>query len=444
MNKTNKTINLLFDATVLTSNFRNKDSSRTGICLAYYNILKEMLKDKRLNIYLYDNNWNYLKLEELLEELKIYNFKILNYNKKIAQINAKLIYLKNKNKRTKNKRTQTLFMIFKRTVIKIIFYCFHFILNKSINRKIIQGLENNPNIYFSAAHSAPNFILKNKRIKKYILLHDTIPSIFPEFYPDIKVKTHPYNQLISSINKDDYYFANSENTRQDFLKYVSNISPDKIITTYVGANENFYRCEDKTKNLEIRKKYNIPEDKKYIFSLCTLEPRKNLIFAVKNFVHFANKYNIEDLVFVLAGGYWEFFIDKLNKEIDNLSEYKNKIIKTGYIDDEDLASLYSNAEMFVYPSLYEGFGSPPLEAMQCGCPVITSNVSSIPEVVGDAAIMINPKNDEELINAYKALYYNESLRKELSQKGMERAKLFSWSKSVNIMINEMLKNQNME
>ena len=104
--------------------------------------------------------------------------------------------------------------------------------------------------------------------------------------------------------------------------------------------------------------------------------------------------------------------------------------------------LYINAECFVYPSLYEGFGLPPLEAMQCGTPVITANITSLPEVVGDAGIMINPYNDSELLEAYSKMYFNEKLRNELSKKGIERAKQFSWSKCTNIMINQFYKDLN--
>ena len=103
--------------------------------------------------------------------------------------------------------------------------------------------------------------------------------------------------------------------------------------------------------------------------------------------------------------------------------------------------LYSNAEWFVYTSQYEGFGLPPLEAMQCGCPVITSNNSSLPEVVGDAGIMIDWDDEEQHIQSYEKFYFNESLRKEYGQKGLKRAKNFSWKKTVNQIISVMENNK---
>ena len=171
--------------------------------------------------------------------------------------------------------------------------------------------------------------------------------------------------------------------------------------------------------------------------MCTLEPRKNLIRSVKTFVEFIKKHNIDDLVFVLGGGQWDHFIGQLEKEVTDLGDFKSKIIKAGYVDDEDLAPLYSNAQWFVYTSRYEGFGLPPLEAMSCGCPVITSNNSSLPEVVGNSGIMIDWDSDIQHIEAYENYYFDEQLRKENSKKGLERAKEFSWEKCVDIMINVM-------
>ena len=136
-------------------------------------------------------------------------------------------------------------------------------------------------------------------------------------------------------------------------------------------------------------------------------------------------------------GWWPIHLEELEKQ--NIKWDTSLIIKAGYIDDEDLSILYSNAEWFVYTSQYEGFGLPPLEAMQCGCPVITSNNSSLPEVVGDAGLMIDWDSDEQHIEAYEKYYFNKVLRQENSLKGIERAKLFSWEKTVDLMVEQMRK-----
>ena len=152
------------------------------------------------------------------------------------------------------------------------------------------------------------------------------------------------------------------------------------------------------------------------------------------------KNNIQDMIFVIGGAGWNELIEKLQKGIPNFDNYKHLLLKAGYVNDEDLAPLYSGAEWFVYTSQYEGFGLPPLEAMSCGCPVITSNNSSLPEVVGDAGIMIDWDSDEQHIQAYEKYYYDENYRKEMAQKGLERSKQFSWEKCANQMIEVMERN----
>lgn len=289
-------------------------------------------------------------------------------------------------------------------------------------------------LFFSPYHYPSYTIKKNSKLKKYILLHDCTPIL--NIYNTKFIGTHFKNKLFNQIEKENFYFTNSEYTRQDFIKYHPNITEENSQTVLLAASDNFkpvYAGIDK-----IKEKYNIPENKKYVFSLCTLEPRKNLIRIVKTFVQFLKKNNIDDLIFVMGGGQWEKFLNELSKTIDNLEEYKSKILRIGYVDDEDLPALYSNAEWFIYTSQYEGFGLPPLEAMSCKCPVIVSNATSLPEVVGDAGLLINYDSDEEHINACETYYYSPELRNEYAQKGFERSKLFSYKKTADKLLDTML------
>ena len=166
---------------------------------------------------------------------------------------------------------------------------------------------------------------------------------------------------------------------------------------------------------------------------------RHLRRASKTFVEFINKNHLTDIVFAMGGGGLHHFIPVLEAELKKLGADAEKILKLGRIDDEDVAALYSGAEWFVYTSQYEGFGLPPLEAMSCGCPVITSNNSSLPEVVGEAGVMIDWDSDEQHIKAYEDYYFNEKLRSEAAEKGLERARQFSWKKTANIIIEEFLK-----
>ncbi len=291
-------------------------------------------------------------------------------------------------------------------------------------------------IFFSTYDYPPNSIRKQKGLKRYILLHDCIPVL--NIYNENLVGTHFKKKLFERLERENFYFTNSEFTRQDFIKYNPNICEENSKTVLLAASDGFRPSNEKFD--KVREKYNIPEGKKYIFSLCTLEPRKNLIRIVKTFVEFIKKNNLDDIVFVMGGGQWEKFKQELAKAIDNLSEYKDKIIKIGYVQDEDLPILYSNAEWFVYTSQYEGFGLPPLEAMSCGCPVIVSNATSLPEVVGDAGIQINYDSDEEHIEAYEKFYFNPVLRAEYSKKGLLRASQFSYKKTADELLEVMLSN----
>ncbi|MCK4525681.1 MAG: glycosyltransferase family 4 protein, partial [Candidatus Andersenbacteria bacterium] len=171
--------------------------------------------------------------------------------------------------------------------------------------------------------------------------------------------------------------------------------------------------------LEIRKKYNLP--KKYILYLGTLEPRKNIIGLIKAFEILNTKYKL-----VIAGSKGWLYED-IFKIVKN-SPAKDNIIFTGFIDDKDKAALYGLADLFVYPSFYEGFGFPPLEAMAAGTPVITSNFSSLPEAVGDAAITVNPYNIDELTKAIEMVLFDEKLRDILIERGYKKVKNFSWEK----------------
>lgn len=286
--------------------------------------------------------------------------------------------------------------------------------------------------FFSALFAVPESI-KKYNLANFVLLYDLTTFLFPEHF-ESSCKNSWCATLCRSMNNQDHYFAISEYTRLDFLKYFPHIDPRSITATPIATNFEYHPNKNKKQQSVTRKKYNIPADKKYLFSLCSLQPRKNLIRAVRCFIKFIKKNKIDDLVFVLGGGAWGSFIERLEKEVPEYKKYKNKIIRAGYVDDEDLEILYSNAEWFVYTSQYEGFGMPPLEAMACGTAVITSNNSSLPEVVGDAGIMIDWDSDEQHIAAYEKYYFDPKFRQTMAQKGLKRAQNFSWDKTVEIMM----------
>jgi glycosyltransferase involved in cell wall biosynthesis len=176
----------------------------------------------------------------------------------------------------------------------------------------------------------------------------------------------------------------------------------------------------------VKTKYNLPE--KFILFLGTIEPRKNIVGLIQAYSQLKIKnYKLQNYKLVIAGGKgWRS--NEIYEEWEK-SEYKDDIIFLGYIDNQDKPYIYNLASVFVYPSFYEGFGFPPLEAMACGVPVITSFASSLPEIVGDAGIMIDPYNINDLAEAISKVLSDEKLRNSMIEKGLEQAKKFSWGKA---------------
>ena len=287
------------------------------------------------------------------------------------------------------------------------------------------------NSYLSPYDGTTEYIKAYPKISCYNILYDIIPLLFPKYFGE-----GSHNRF-TELDENDYGFSISDYTKEDYLKYFPKLRRENIVTMLLSTNFEYKRNKDDEVKNKVCEKYNIPIEKKYLFSLCSLEPRKNLIRAVKTFIEFIKKNNVDDLVYVLGGQAWDGFIEKFEQEVSDYEKYKDRIIRAGYVDDEDLEILYSNAQWFIYTSQYEGFGMPPLEAMACGCPVVTSNNSSLPEVVGDAGIMIDFDSDEQHVEAYEKYYFDEQFRQEMAQKGLERSKLFSWQKAVDIILNKM-------
>lgn len=406
-------IRLLYDAAYI-CNILDKNAHRSGIFFVAYNVLLQLLKHDEFDIWLYGGG-DEVRLAEVIKNYKEFaDCKIYKSTFLEKQVNF-WGDLKYKNKVNKQSKIMRLLIIIIWNITRKI--------NELYLKLNYKNLYNDIDVYFSPAKAVPNVILKKKNIKRYTILHDLIPLISGTR----KGASQKWLfKLVDSINKNDYYFANSEFTKSDFIKYVPAINPDNINVIPLSTGMNYEKINDEKVINKVKEKYKIPFDKKYVFSLCNLDPRKNLVFAVKNFLKFTEKNNLDDFVIVLGGSGWKDFLPMLEKEISNLGEKQNKIIRIGYVDDEDMSALYSGAEMFVCPSLYEGFGIPVLEAMKCGLPVICSNVTSLPEVIEDCGIQINPHSDDELIAALEKMYYDRNFRAECIDKGLKRAELFSW------------------
>lgn len=262
------------------------------------------------------------------------------------------------------------------------------------------------------------------RCPKVTTIHDLTVLKYPETFTargghDIVANQKRKLELVKKESK--IIIAVSENTKQDIVDLLK-ISEERIRVVYEAADEIFGKQEARSKKQEVMKKYGISG--KYILAVGTREPRKNLERVIEAYKLLLSQY--PDLSLVIAGKYgWGD--EKLNiKNKQSLIPRNKKLKILGFVPKEDLVELYAGAEVFVYPSLYEGFGLPVLEAMASGCPVVTSNVSSLPEVAGDAGILVDPNNVEDIAQGIKkALEQREPLIK----KGLVQASKFSWEKT---------------
>ncbi|MGH4117962.1 glycosyltransferase family 4 protein [Clostridium sp.] len=255
--------------------------------------------------------------------------------------------------------------------------------------------------------------------KKIVTIHDLIPYIMPETVgKGYLLKFLKEMPLI--IEGSDGIITVSEFSKLDILKFFP-IDENKIFVTPLAADKKYTPLDKLFCRTFLKDIYNL--EKPFILYLGGFSERKNVASVITAFSTIYKDLN-KEYNLVIVGGYKDSSqtLIKLTSEL----KIESKVIFTGFVPEEHLPIFYNGCDAFVYPSFYEGFGLPPLEAMSCGAPVIASNLTSIPEVVGDAGILINPYNISEISFAIGNLLSNESLREELSIKGLKRASEFSW------------------
>lgn len=258
------------------------------------------------------------------------------------------------------------------------------------------------------------------RGKKIVTIHDMAYKRFPE---TVRLKTRKMLNLSlkKSINRADLIITVSEFSKQEILSFFPECE-GKIEIVYNGVDFDIFKpISDNTLKEVVKKKYKINGE--FLLYLGTIEPRKNIERLLEAYSRFNSELK-DSPKLVLAGG--KGWLDSgIFNAIDKLN-LKDNVILTGYVSDDDVPILMNAAKAFLFPSIYEGFGMPVLEAMACGVPVLTSNVSSLPEVVENAAVLVNPFSVESILLGINKITSDEKLRSEIIEKGKERARLFTW------------------
>lgn len=307
---------------------------------------------------------------------------------------------------------------------------------------------NQPNFHFSELHTSSVSLrllweqsllpLKAVECKLDVLhsLHYTMPILkscksvvsfpdmtylkFPQMHRPIHRKFFPA-MMYWSAKHSDKIIAISESSRLDAIDLLK-VESNKIVTVPLAASSS-YRLLPSNLVDQVCEAYKLSK-KQYILYVGTLEPRKNIPFLIEGYAKSSK--NFPQIPLVLAGKKgWMY--DEIFRRVTELG-LEEKVRFLNYVPEKDLIALYNGAAAFIYPSFYEGFGLPVLEAMQCGIPVITSNISSMPEVADGAAILINPNSVEEIAVAMRQVLTNRSLVNELSRKGLARSAHFSWKR----------------
>lgn len=275
-------------------------------------------------------------------------------------------------------------------------------------------------IFHSPFHALPDASLGYQR---FLTVCDLIPVLFPEMFKGKAV--NPLPRILASLRPADHVLCISQATKRDVCQHLG-VAPERThVTPLAASQDTFHPCCDQQRLDMVRLRYAIPGGVPYILGLGTLEPRKNVDHVIRSFARLVAENSCPDLMLVLVGTKgWNF--DSIFQAAGAHPSVQHRIVFTGFVPDDELSALYSGALAFVYMSRYEGFGLPPLEAMQCGVPVIAANTSSLPEVVGDGGILLDPDDQDELCRSILELYHNQPLRRFLALQAIKQARTFSW------------------
>ncbi len=274
------------------------------------------------------------------------------------------------------------------------------------------------NLYHATNYLLPYF----SKFKSVLTIHDLIAINHPQFCQNESVI---YFSLLQSrsIKQATKIIAVSNTVKNEIIKKY-NVPPEKIVTIYHGVNENFKKENDSFRLNEVKVKYNLPD--KFILFVGNIEPKKNLKQLIEAYNLLRKKSEIIHKLVIVGKKGWKY--NDVFKKVNELKLDK-QVFFNGYIPEDDLPVIYSLADLFVFPSLYEGFGIPPLEAMACEIPVLVSNRGALPEITGGKCIQINPLDIEDIAEGMYNLITDNNLRKKSIEDSKNWVKTFTWEKA---------------
>lgn len=253
----------------------------------------------------------------------------------------------------------------------------------------------------------------NKNTKKITTIHDMVPFLFPTTLPK-RIITNHKRKIVLVKKETDVIICPSQTTKEDIIKFMA-VDPSKIKVVQEAASS-IFRPQSEETTSSVLEKYKIKMP--FILSVGTQEPRKNIHTLIDAFELLSKDY--KDICLVLTG----------KKGWGQVIEVVPNVIQTGYVSDSDLAALYASCKVFAYPSLYEGFGLPVIEAMACGAPVVTTNNSAMSEIAKDAAILVDPRSEAQIKKAFELILNLEtSDYQKMVRASLDRARQFTWAKS---------------
>ena len=272
---------------------------------------------------------------------------------------------------------------------------------------------------------APHYVLPPLvRCRSVVTIHDTIHLMFPQYLPNRAAFSYAKWSITQAAQRSNRVMTVSESSKRDILRFVDT-EPDKIEVIYNAYAERFAMEPREEDVVRVRERYQLTDE--FVLYAGNVKPHKNLERLIDAFA-IVRKRGLDHLRLVLIG-------DEISKYTAlRRAVHQHQLHKyvrfLGYLPEQTLAVMYRLAGVFVFPSLYEGFGLPPLEAMASGTPVVTSNVSSLPEVAGDAAVLVDPYNPQAIADGIYRVLTDERLRRDLVHKGIAQAGRFSWEQSV--------------